>query len=162
MSNLVYVARETPIVWSDTTGDLVMTLNDLDAGVARIGAQKDFGAGSKAEWFSWRLTVQFATAPVVDETIDIYVSTSDGSEEDGQEGVADSDLGTTASLKNMHFVGSLVVTTTDATHDMTASGVVRIPTRYVCPVIHNTTADNLKATNDTSEFTLTAIPPEIQ
>lgn len=162
MPNKVYKAAEAPIVWSDTAGDLVMTLKGLDSGVARMGAQKDFGAGSVSEWYAFRLTVQFETAPVVDETIDIYISTSDGSEPDGQEGVADADLGTTASLKNMHFVRSLVVTTTDASHKMTVSGVVRIPTRYACPVIHNNTADELKDTNDTSEFTLTAIPPEIQ
>lgn len=162
MANKVYVARETPVVWSDTAGDLVMTLNNLATGAGRVGAQKDFGGGSTPEWYEWRLTVQFATAPVVGETVDIYLSTSDGMEEDGQEGEADAALGTTSSLKNMHFIGSLLVTSTDADHDMTASGVCRIVTRYVSPVIRNNTADNLKATNDTSEFTLTPIPPEVQ
>ena len=162
MANKVLVARETPIVWSDTAGDLVMTLNALATTVARVGAQKDFGAGSTSEWYSWRLTVQFETPPVVGETVDVYLSTSDGTEEDGQEGVADADVGDNGSLKNMHYIGSLVVTTTDAAHDMTASGICRITTRYVSPVIHNNTADNLKATNDTGEFTLTPIPPEVQ
>ena len=162
MSNKVYVCRETPIVWSDTVGDLVMTLNNLAAGAGRIGAQKDFGAGSTSEWYEWRLTVQFETAPVVGETVDVYLSTSDGTEEDGQKGVADGDLGDIHSLRNMHFVGNLVVTSTDAIHDMTTSGICRISTRYVCPVIYNGTVDNLKATNDTGEFTLTPIPPEVQ
>lgn len=162
MANKVYIARETAIVWSDTAGDLAMTLNNLAAGAGRVGAQKDFGAGSTSEWYSWRLTVQFETAPVVGETVDVYLSTSNGSEEDGQEGTANAALGSTNSLKNMKFIGSLVVTSTDAAHDMTASGVCRITTRYVMPVIHNNTADNLKATNDTSEFTLTPIPPELQ
>ena len=139
-----------------------MTLNNLAAGAARVGAQKDFGAGSTAGLYQWRLTVQFETAPVVGETVDVYLSTSDGTEEDGQEGEADAAVGDTNSLKNMHFIGSLVVTSTDADHDMTASGVCRIPTRYVSPVIHNNTADNLQATNDTGEFTLTPIPDEIQ
>jgi len=162
MANKVYVARETAIVWSDTAGDLAMTLNDLDAGVARIGAQKDWGAGSTSEWYEWRLTVQFETAPVVGETVLVYLSTSDGSEEDGQEGAADADVADNNSLKNMHLIGVLVVTSTDADHDMTASGICRIPTRYVCPVIHNNTADNLAAHNDVSEFTLRPIPPEVQ
>jgi len=162
MAYKVYIARETPIVWSDTAGDLAMTLNNLAAGAGRVGAQKDFGAGSTAEWYSWRLTVQFATAPVVGETIEIYLSTSDGTEEDGQEGTANAALGSTNSLKNMRLIGVLVVTSTNASHDMTASGICRIDTRYVCPVIYNNTADNLKATNDTSEFTLTPIPAEVQ
>jgi hypothetical protein len=162
MANKVYVARETAIVWSDTAGDLVMTLNNLAAGAGRVGAQKDWGAGSTSEWYEWRLTVQFETAPVVGETVDIYLSTSDGTEEDGQEGDADAALGSTNSLKNMTFIGSGVVTSMDADHDMTASGICRIATRYVSPVIHNNTADNLQATNDTGEFTLTPIPPEVQ
>lgn len=162
MANKQYVARETPIVWSDSTGDLLMTLNNLASGAGRVGAQKDFGAGSTPEWFTWRLTVQFETAPVVGQTIEIYLSTSDGGEEDGQEGAADAALGSSNSLKNMHLIGVLTVTSTDAAHDMTASGICRIPTRYVCPVVYNNTDDNLKATNDISEFTLTPIPPEMQ
>lgn len=162
MANKVYVARETPIVWGDTAGDLVMTLNNLATTVARIGAQKDFGAGSTSEWYEWRLTVQFDTAPVVGETVDVYLSTSDGTEEDGQEGVADANVGDNGSLKNMQYVGSLTVTTATVDHDMTTSGICRIATRYVCPVIHNNTVDNLQATNDTGEFTLTPIPPEVQ
>jgi hypothetical protein len=152
--------RGTPITWSDTAGDLVMTLNDLDAGTARIGAQKDLGAGATDEQFEWRLTVQFETAPVVGETVDVYVSTTNGTEEDGQEGEADADLGSANSLKNMSYVGSLVVTSTDADHDMTASGVARILTRYFSPVVYNNTADNLQATNDTCEITFTPIVPQ--
>ena len=162
MANKVYIARETAIVWSDTAGDLAMTLNNLAAGAGRVGAQKDFGAGSTPKWYSWRLTVQFETAPVVGERVEIYLSTSDGSEEDGQEGTANAALGSTNSLKNMRHIGGLTVTSTDADHDMTASGICLIDTRYVSPVIHNATADNLQATNDTSEFTLTPIPDEIQ
>jgi hypothetical protein len=162
MASKVYVAREVTIVWTDTTGDLGLTLNNLAAGVARIGAQKDWGAGSTAEWYEWRLTIQFATAPVIGETVDVYLSTSDGTEEDGQEGIIDAVLGGTDSLKNMHFIGSLVVTSTDADHSMTVSGMCRINTRYVSVVIHNNTADNLKASNNISKLTLTPSPPEVQ
>ena len=88
MANKVYVARETAIDWSDTAGDLVMTLNNLAAAAVRVGARKDWGAGSTSEWYEWRLTVQFETAPVVGETVLIYLSWSDGSEEDGQLGAA--------------------------------------------------------------------------
>ncbi len=161
MADKIYVARETPIVWNDSAGDLVMTLNNLAADAVRVGARKDFGAGSTSEWFIWRLTVRFETVPVVGETIIAYVSWSDGTEEDGQLGTADA-AGDTNSLKNMKQIGNLKVTSTDADHDMTASGVCHIPTRYVSPAIHNDTTDNLKATANVSEFTLTPIPPESQ
>lgn len=162
MANEVLIARGTPITWKDSGGSLVISLNNLAPGAARIGAQKDFGAGSTPEWYSWRFTCPFETAPVVNETIDIYLSTSDGTEEDGQEGVVDALLGTTNSLRNMLWIGSLLVTSTDAAHDMTASGICRIVTQYVCPVIHNNTVDGLKADANVSVFTLTAITPEIQ
>lgn len=156
-----YVSRETPTVWSDTAGDLVMTLNNLATTALRLGARKDFGVGSTAYRYEWRLTVQFETAPVVGETVPIYISTSDGTEEDGQLGVADAPADAN-SIRNMKLIGVLVVTSTDAAHDMTASGICHIFTRYVSPCIYNKTADNLKATNDTSEFTLTPIPSEGQ
>jgi hypothetical protein len=161
MANKTYVARETAIVWGDSGRDLVMTLNNLATTALRLGARKDFGAGSTSEWFTWRLTVQFETAPVVGETVLIYLAWSDGTEEDGQLGAADA-AGDVNSVKNMKLIGALKVTSTDATHDMTASGICRIPTRYVSPCIHNNTADNLKAAANVSEFTLTPIPPESQ
>jgi len=149
MGNKIYVARETPVVWSDTAGDLAITINNLAAAAGRVGAQKDWGAGSTSEWYEWRLTVQFETAPVVGETVDIYLSTSDGTEEDGQVGVADAALSAADKLKNLHYIGSLVVDVATVDIDFTASGICRITTRYVSPVIHNNTADNLQATNDT-------------
>lgn len=161
MANKQYVAREAAVVWGDSGRDLVMTLNNLAAAAVRLGARKDLGAGSTSEWYEWRLTVQFETAPVVDETVLIYLSWSDGTEEDGQLGAADA-AGDANSVKNMKLIGALTVTSTDAAHDMTASGICRIPTRYVSPAIHNNTADNLKATANVSEFTLTPIPPEVQ
>lgn len=162
MANLIYVNRGTSIVWSDTAGDLAMTLKNLTAGAGQVGAQKDLGAGSTPEWFTWRLTVQFDSAPDVGETVEVYISTSDGSEEDGQEGTTDAPLGASDSLKNMDLVGLLVVTSSDASHDMTASGICRIPTQYFQPVVYNNTSYNLRNTDDTSELTLTPIPSEVQ
>ena len=89
MANKVYIARETPVVWGDSGQDEVLTLNNLAASAGRVGAQHDFSTGSTPGWFNWRLTVQFDTAPVVGETVEIYLSTSDGTEEDGQVGTSD-------------------------------------------------------------------------
>ena len=155
MGNELYLVRGTPVVWSDTAGDLVMTLNNLAAGAGRVGARKDWGAGAQPDEYAWRLTVQFETAPVVGETVNVFLSTSDGAEEDGQIGVADGALSAEDKLKNLMFIGNLIVDVATVDIDFTASGVCRIPTRYCCPVIFNDSADNLQATNDTGEFTLT-------
>jgi hypothetical protein len=161
MVSKAYVARETPVVWSDT-GTPAMTLNELTAGAGQVGAQKDFGAGSTAQEYSWRLTVQFDTEPIVGETVDVYLSTSDGAEEDGQVGVINAALSAEDKLSNLMFLGSLVVDVATIDIDFTASGVCSISTRYVCPVIFNNTQESLQATNDTGEFTLTPIPMEAQ
>jgi hypothetical protein len=162
MANKAYIARETPTVWSDTAGDLAITLNNLAAGAGRVGARKDFGAGSTSQEYSWRLTVQFETTPVVGETVEVYLATSDGTRPDGEVGTADAALSAANKRKNLMFIGVLIVDVATVDIDFTASGVCRIPTRYVSPVIYNATADNLQATNDTGEFTLTPIPPEVQ
>jgi len=162
MPNKVYIARETSITFTDSSGDVALTLNNLAAGAGRISAQEDRGAGSFALDCEVRAVIEFDTAPVVGETVDIYISTSDGTDPDGQEGVADAALGSTNSLKNMLYVGSLIVTSTDADHQMTASFVCRIPTRYFSIVVHNNTADNLQATANTSWIIVTPIPSEIQ
>ncbi len=152
--------RGTPIVWTDTTGDLAITLNNLAAGAARIGARKDLGAGATDEIFEVRLTIQFETAPAVGEVVNVYVSTSDGTEEDGQAGVADAAIAV-AELANLIYVGSLVVTTTTVDIDRTASFVTRILTRYFSPAVYNVSAaDNLQATNNTCEVTFTPIIPQ--
>ncbi len=151
--------RGTPVVWGDSGRDLDMTLKNLAAGAVRIGARKDLGAGATDETFNVRLTVQFDTDCVVGETVDVYVATSDGTEEDGQVGVADA-LIAVAELDNLMFVGSLVVTTTTVDIDRTASFVARITTRYFSPVVYNNTADNLQNTDNTGEITFTPVVPQ--
>jgi hypothetical protein len=162
MANKIYIARETAITFKGSGGDYAITLNNLAAGVARISARADQGVGSKAREFEVRAVMEFETAPVVGNTVDLYLSTSDGIDPDGQEGVADADVGDNESLKNMKFIGSVVVTSTDADHQMTASFIIPIPTRYYSIVVHNKTADNLQATANTCWVIVTPIPPEVQ
>lgn len=164
MTNKIYVARETEIKFTASGGDVVLTLDNLASDVARISAQKDLGAGSKSQDYNVRIVIEFdsTTAPVLGESVDVYISTSDGIDPDGQEGVADANVGTNESLKNMIFIGSLIVTSTDVDHQMTASFVCRITTRYFSVVVHNNTADLIDNTANASWVIVTPIPSEIQ
>jgi hypothetical protein len=164
MANKIYTAPETAILFADSaqTPTAQITLANLAAGAGRVSAQHDKGSGSKAAWFKWRATFQFDTAPVVSETVLIYVSTSDGTDEDGQEGTSDAALGSTNSLPNMQLIGVFIVTSTDASHDMTTSGICHIPDRYFSVVVHNNTADNLKNDTSVNTITFTPIPDEVQ
>ena len=162
MPNKTYVARETALTFKDSTGDVALGLNNLAAGVARISAQKDLGAGSTPFTYEVRAVIEFETAPVVGEVVDLYLVTSDGTDPDGQEGTSDANVGNNNSLDNMTRIGPVVVTSTDADHQMTASFQIRIPTRYFSIVVHNNTADNLQATANTSWVIVTPIPLELQ
>ena len=164
MSNKIYVNDETALLFADAaqTPDVQFTLQNLAAGAGRISAVKDFTDSAHSEWFKWRLTVQFETAPVVGQALELWMATADSTTEDGEEGVADAALGSYNSTKNMKLIGLLIVTSTDPAHDMTASGVCRIPDRYASFVLFNDTDDNIANSNTASRLTLTPIPPEIQ
>jgi len=162
MVNKVYSNAETAITWTDTTGDLAMTLNNLATAAGRQGAVKDFGATAKANRYMWRAWVQFATAPVVDERVNIYLKTSDGTHPDNDDGTGNIAVSAKDKLSNLLFLGSIAVDQATASIEMVASGFVETDARYIMPVFWNDTADNLKATNNLSGFSLTPVPLEVQ
>lgn len=158
MPNKIYVAAETALTWTDSGGDYAMTLASLAADGVRVGAQHDSGSGSRSRLYEWRFVVDgFSTAPVVGETVDVYVATSDGTYVDGNVGTSDA-AGSTVALLNLLFLGSATVQTTTTTDDLVISGQVEIAAQYISPVIHNNTADALSG----GRFILTPVPDEIQ
>lgn len=162
MPNKIYVNQESPVTWTDTGGDYTLDLGGLAAGSVRVGARGDLGSAARAKEYTWRFVCDgFDTAPVVGESIKIYLSTSDGTNEDGDVGTADA-AGSTAQLPNLHFLGEAVVQTTTAGDNIQCSGTVWLLDRYVSPVIHNDTADALLSTSDAHKFILTPSPSEVQ
>jgi len=165
MPNLIYVQPETDVKWQETSGDLVITLNNLAAGAGRQGAVKDFGAATaKSRWYEWRFFCQFATAPVVGEIVEIYLKFGgdDTPHYDNDDGTGDIAVSAGDKRKNLRLIGVLVVDEAATGVIMSASGVVEITHRYVMPVIWNATADNLVATNNLNGFSLTPVPDEVQ
>lgn len=142
------VSLETPVVWMDDLNEgatYTLLFRNLAAAAVRVGARVDLGKKHRAKEYRWRLTVAFATPPVVDETVLLYLATSDGVFPDGGCGVADA-AGDVNMVKNMISLGELTVTSIVADHEMTISGTCTIVDRYVSPVVHNNTADNLSDT----------------
>lgn len=164
MANLIYKKDETSITWTDTTGDLAMTLNNLAAGAGRQGAQKDLGAGgtARANRFQWLAIVQQETAGVVGEVIRVYLKVGDGTYYTNDDGTGNIAVSAEDKLRNVKFLGNIVVDEAVADVNLVATGVVEIDERYCMPIFWNATADNLQATNDVSKFILTPTPFEIQ
>ena len=158
----VYINKETAITWTDTTGDLAMTLNNLAAGVARQGAVKDWGTSARTNRYEWRCSVQFATAPVVGEEVQIFLKTSDGSYPDNDDGTGDIAVSSTNKLQNLIPLGIILVDEAATSVNMVANNVIEHDARYFMPVIFNNTADNLVATNNVCKFIMTPVPFETQ
>lgn len=164
MASKAYVNPETTVDWTDdtTAGDYTLDLGSLAADGVRVGDRGDLGVAPRAFLFEWRLVIDgFDTAPVVGETVDLYISTSDGTYEDGDVGTTDA-AGATVALPNLKYLGSAVVQTTTAGDNLQCSGITEIYSRYVSPVVHNNTADALLGTADAHHFYLTPIPIEAQ
>jgi hypothetical protein len=162
MANKIYRAIETAIRFKDTDATYTLTLNNLAASTGgRISDRVDRGAGSLPREYRWKAVIQFETAPVVGEYVEIYLSQSDGTNEDGNVGTSDAAL-TAAVVANLDLIGIVKVQTTDAASDMIASGSFMIDERYFSIGVINKTVDNLKATNDLSWVEVTPMPCEVQ
>ena len=161
MANKIYVAPETALVFKDSGGDAVITLQNLATTVGRISARYDRGAGSHARLYKWRAKMPFETAPVVGEYVSLFIAESDGTDADGLVGVSDAAL-TAAQATNLQFIGIVKVQTTGADTAFTASGYCLISERYFSVGVINNTADNLQNDANTATVTLTPVPDEIQ
>ena len=168
MANKVYVAPETAVRWLVSGGDEAIDLGGAGGnadGVA-VGSYHDWGSGSHSGLYQWWVDVDgFDSAPVVGDSIDVYVTQSrDATLWDGPEAPNDTNAGTgdTDRLKNLLYLGSGIVHSTSVTDHVVASGVAFIPARYFAPVVHNNTADKFESSGDAHEVVFVPIPDEIQ
>ncbi len=157
------------ITWLDSGGSAVMTLTSLGAGAGRQGARHDFGVitDARAHLFDWVFFMQFATAPVVDEVIDVYWKGyhQAGSHAMNDDGDGDAALSAEDKLKGLKYLGSLIVDEASLTPEFTAfsdGDPLWIPHRYGMPVIWNASADAFSSTAAEHGFILTPVVPQAQ
>lgn len=168
MANLIKQNQGTIITWADSGATHAITLKGLASGTGRQGVEHDFGVAAVEREFAWFAQVQFdtATAPVVGETVDIYLKTApDGANYDNDDGDG-TDIAVSAEdkLKNLTFLGSIVVDEAAADVKMQTSGLIEIAAEKVAPVFWNATADTLDDDASTTDlkFSLIPVPLEIQ
>jgi hypothetical protein len=162
MTNKVYRAIETAIRFKDTDATYTLALKNLAAGAGRISDRVDRGAGSLPAIYRWKGVIQWETAPAVGEYALIYLSESDGTNEDGDVGTSDGAL-TSGDATNLEVIGLVKAQTTDAAADNIASGMFMIYERYFSIGVWNASAaDNLENTDDASWVEVTPMPDEIQ
>ena len=158
-----YVVLEPPILFADLAQaeDATWTLAALPNNQGRISNRFDRGTTAHAALYKWRCTFQATAAVAVGTTVEIYASTSDGTDPDGQVGTADAALATDK-RQNLLLLGVLIADQTAANIDMTTSGIVFIPDRFISLGVWN--ALGVAFRNDTLVHgcTLTPIPLEQQ
>ena len=167
MANLVYQNAGTALTWADSGGDYALTFKGMATVTGRQGATHDFGVAAVAARFAWQCMVHFdtATTPVVDEMVHIYLKTSpDGTNWDNDDGEGDIAVSNVNKLKNLHYLGSIIVDEAAVDVPMQKGGVIWIAAKEIAPVVWNATADTLDddVSPTNSKFILTPYPMEIQ
>ena len=164
MANETYLNRGTTIAWLNTAGDEELDLGDGAnglAGAVGVGSYHDFAAAPQPDEYELVVDIDgFDTAPVVGETVDVYVTESnDASLWTGPEAPSDTvdALGSSVRLPNLLYVVSAVVHTVTAADNLTARAFFRSSARYIAPVVHNNTADALLTTADAHRVNITPV-----
>jgi hypothetical protein len=164
-NNRIRTNPGTPITFWDATATVTPTaafaLTALATNTGQYSARYNKGTGPQASIWAWRCHVQMATAPTAGDVIEWYVSTSDGTNADGQLGT------TTAALssdkrRNLRLMGLLVIDQGNASTTMTASGTVEIKEQYFSLAVWNATAVNLLTSVNLHGCTMTPMNQEVE
>jgi hypothetical protein len=163
MPNKIYRAVETAITFRDSSGDVVLSLQNLGFGAGRVSARYDRGADSRAELHEVTGVFQFETAPALGEAVEIYLFQSDGTYMDGTLGTSDAAL-SSDKRRNGILIGAVAADTTSTATDIIGRFQnVPITSRYYSIGVWNASAgDNLENTANASRVIVTPMPPEIQ
>ena len=164
MANEVLVKPGTAITFKDSGGTAVITLNNLGFGAGRVSAQYDKGSGAQEAWFHVHAVIQFETACIAGEVVEVYIVNHDGTNVPGSLGVVDAAVSVANKRNNLHcplIVISAEAVTADLNYE--ATGIAYCPMRYISVMVWNASAgDNLQATNNINIITLTPLVDEIQ
>ena len=162
MANLIYYAPQTPVVFSDSDGDVVLTLQNLGFGAGRISARVDRGAGSKPGLYRVRSVFQWVASPAATDYAEIYLAGSDGTYPDGNVGTADAALASTQ-LNNLQLISVVSAEVATGAANRIGAGLFEILDRYYSIGVFNRSATkNLVNTANVSRVILTPVPPEVQ
>jgi hypothetical protein len=162
MANKIYVHEETAITFKNTGGTVTFTPDSITAGNGAQSAHHDLTTSARSRRFAWRAYCKMQAAPAIGDTIDVYLKYSDGTYPDNDDGTGDIALSSTDKLRNLHYIGNIVMDENSATPTFVGSGSVEIDHRYVAVVFLNSTAVQVSTTAADSGFILTPVPDEVQ
>jgi len=146
-----------------TDSDVTFEVDGLGTLAGHQSAQHDFGTSARSRRFAWRAFIQFATAPVIGEVVEVYLKTSSTEgHPDNDDGTGDAALSAQDKLRNLHQIGRIQVDEAVVDIEMVGSGTVDLDHRFLQVVFFNRTADALTTDVNENGFNLTPFPDEIQ
>jgi len=152
---------DAPLIWQDSGGSAVITLNNLAANVGRVGTQIDRGLGLLPRWYLLQGKFEKGVAGVVGQIITVGIFLSDGTNVDGNVGVADAALTATQMLA-AYVTLEVVVTTTSTNTPIVQSKLVEIPPmQYISGGVINSVTGLLRATNNACRIALFPFHDEV-
>lgn len=171
MANLIYQNPEATIWFVPATAtqaeDAAFECHNLAASAGRQSAQYDRGVAATPALYEWCAFVQFATTPVLDEQVDIYLkpagtSASATAHPSNDDGTSEGAVSAEDKLKNLLYLGSIRVDEAVADIEMVKRGEIFLTCRAFQVVFWNATADALTNDDDENGFFMTPVPDEIQ
>lgn len=156
-----YINTGTPLIWKATGGDFAFTPASVANGAGRLGAVGDLGAFPRAAWYRWYAETQCQATPTALRYVDLYLAwwndPTGPAEPDGGVGASDAAFATANDLRNLKWLGNIVVDAAAGNTVFQASGLVYLPVRHVSPVWWNATGAALTADDAEHVFKLTPV-----
>jgi len=150
----------TAVTWTSSGGTYALTLTSLAASAGRIGPVHDLGDPFPRR-VAVSLRMKFATSPTAFGSVGVWLMTSpNNSNFDGGQSAGDAALSDLAIISQMFPVGTLVAD--DSTNTQQATWIVRVPARYIVPVVYNYADQAFGSTGTDHVLTVVPMVDEIQ
>jgi hypothetical protein len=146
----------------ESDADIAFSMEGVTTGAGRVSAQYDLGASPRDFEFDWTAEALCQATPTQYTTIDFYVAISpdnDSTMIPGDIGSSDAALGDLDQLRNLQYIGSIIVEEADTTK-MVGFGTFRCTGRYLQIVGYNGSGATLNAT--AANFIFNLIPKVVQ
>lgn len=156
MASEILVKDGSSVTWRDGGGTYAMDLTGLATNTGRVGPSHDRGA-TRSRRISLTLEVTFGTNPTDATSVDVYLATSPdgGTTWDGGLSAGDAALGSTDTLRQLLYVGSVILDAVTTTQQ--ATWELELGARYLVPVIYNNNSGQSTDTTAANNV-LTLIP----
>ncbi len=119
--------------------DVAFSIEGIATTAGRVSAQYDLGASPRDYLFMWHAELLMQATPTQYTSLDFYAAAAydgDSTMIWGDVGATDAALGDVDQLRNLKFIGSLVIEEADTTK-MVGGGMFEWPHRYISIVMHN-------------------------